>query len=43
MELKDEMTWYREDNQRRTLAYFGNDVGRHRNKSFLTQENTILS
>ena len=28
LELKDEMTWSRGDNQRRTLAYFDNDVGR---------------
>ena len=43
LELKDEMTWSRGDNQRRTLAYFDNDVGRQRNKSVMTQEKTILS
>ena len=43
LELKDEMTWSRGDNQRRTLAYVDNDVGRQRNKSIMTQEKTILS
>ena len=43
LELKDEITWSRGDKQRRTLAYFDNDIGRHRNKYVMTQENIILS
>ena len=38
------MTWSRGDKQRRTLAYFDNDiVGRQRKKYVMTQEETILS
>ena len=43
LELKDEITLSHGDNQRRTLAYFDNDVGRQRNKSVMTRQNTILS
>ena len=41
--LKDKMTWSHGDKQKITLAYFDIDVGRQRNKSVMTQENTILS
>ena len=37
------MKWSRGDHQRRTLAYFDNDVVRQKNKYFMTQEKTILS